>query len=165
MGALNVTPAHMWEEILKAIPVYFFSMVKFIFGPLGGYASGLTLVTTILATVAGMMTVVLLFAFFGDFMRNQIMNRFFPKRKRFSDRNRKFILLWRKYGLAGVAALTPLVLTPIGGTLLAIVFGTPKNKLIFYMFISASVWSVVFSTLVYFFGNEVVNKMLPDFIR
>ncbi len=33
----------MWEEIVKAIPVYFSSMIKFIFGPIGGYAAGLTL--------------------------------------------------------------------------------------------------------------------------
>lgn len=151
----------MWEEILKAIPVYFSSMFKFVLGPVGGYATGLTLTTTILVTVAGMMTVVLLFAFFGDFMRTKVFNRMFAGRKKFSERNRKFVTIWRKYGLAGVAALTPILLTPIGGTLLAIGFGTPRNKLILYMFISASVWSVLFSLAVYFLGNEV----LPDFVR
>lgn len=151
----------MWEEILKAIPVYFSSMLKFIFGPIGGYAAGLTLVTTILVTVGGMMTVVLLFAFFGDFIREKIINRFFPKRKRFSERNRKFVGIWKKYGLFGVAALTPIFLTPIGGTILAVSFGTPRNKLILFMFISASVWSVLFSVIIYFFGNE----FLPDYMK
>jgi len=151
----------MWEEILKAIPVYFSSMLKFIFGPIGGYAAGLTLVTTILVTVAGMMTVVLLFAYFGDFMREKVMNRLFPKRKPFSERNRKFIGIWRKYGLVGVAALTPIFLTPIGGTILAVSFGTPRNKLILFMFISASIWSVILSVIVYFFGNE----FLPDYVK
>jgi membrane protein DedA with SNARE-associated domain len=151
----------MWEEILKAIPVYFSTMLKFIFGPIGGFAAGLTLITTILVTVGGMMTVVLLFAFFGDFIRDKILNRFFPKRKKFSERNRKFIGIWRKYGLFGVAALTPIFLTPIGGTLLAISVGTPRNKLILYMFISASIWSVILSIIVYFFGNE----FLPDYMK
>lgn len=151
----------MWEEILKAIPVYFSTMLKFIFGPIGGFAAGLTLITTILVTVGGMMTVVLLFAFFGDFIRDKILNRFFPKRKKFSERNRKFIGIWRKYGLLGVAALTPIFLTPIGGTLLAISVGTPRNKLILYMFISASIWSVILSIIVYFFGNE----FLPDYMK
>jgi len=151
----------MWEEILKAIPVYFSTMLKFIFGPIGGFAAGLTLITTILVTVGGMMTVVLLFAFFGDFIRDKVLNRFFPKRKKFSERNRKFIGIWRKYGLFGVAALTPIFLTPIGGTLLAISVGTPRNKLILYMFISASIWSVIFSIIIYFFGNE----FLPDYVK
>lgn len=151
----------MWEEIVKAIPVYFSSMIKFIFGPVGGYAAKLTLTTTILTTVAGMMTVVVAFTFFGDWIRVKILNRYFPKRKRFSERNRKFVGIWKKYGLVGVAALTPVFLTPIGGTLLAVSFGTPRDKLIFYMFISASFWSIVFSVIVYVFGN----KVFPDFMR
>jgi uncharacterized membrane protein len=150
----------MWESILKVIPIYFSSMFKFILGPIGGYAAGLTLITTILATVAGMMTVVLLFSFFGDFMRRQIA-RIRTKRPVFSKRTRKVVVLWQKYGLLGVAILTPVILSPVGGCLLAISFGTPKEKLIFYMFVSAAFWSVLFSSLIYFFGNEV----LPDIIR
>jgi membrane protein DedA with SNARE-associated domain len=150
----------MLEEIIKAIPVYLSSMLKFIFGPIGGYAAGLTLITTILVTVAGMMTVVFAFAFFGHFMRTQIMDRFFLKKKKFSERNRRFVTIWKKYGLPGVAALTPVVLTPIGGTLLAISFGAPRNKLILYMFISAAIWSVIFSGTIYFFGNEVLPEVI-----
>jgi membrane protein DedA with SNARE-associated domain len=151
----------MWEEILKAIPVYFSCMLKFILGPIGGYASGLNLVTTILTTVFGMMTIVFLFTYFGDWLREKVLPRFFKNRKKFSPGNRRFANIWRKYGLPGVALLTPLVLTPIGGTLLAVSSGSPKEKIIFYMFISAAVWSVVFSMTIYFFGNEI----LPEFIR
>ena len=151
----------MWEEILKAIPVYFFSMLKFILGPTLGYASGLTFLTTVLTTVASMMTIVMLFTFFGDFIRNKVLNRFERRPKDISERRQKFIWLWKKYGILGVSVLTPLVLTPIGGTLLAIAFGVPRNKLILYMFISASAWALVFSGAIYFFGNEV----LPDFIK
>jgi hypothetical protein len=150
----------MWEEILKAIPVYLSSMLKFILGPVGGYAAGLTMVTTILTTVAGMMTVVLAFTFFGDWLRDKVFHRFLKNRHP-SKPNNRFAGIWKKYGIAGVAALTPIILTPIGGTLLAISLGTPKDKLIFYMFLSAAVWAVVFSGAIYFFGNEV----LPDFVK
>ena len=152
----------MWEEILKAFSlVYLPSMVKFVFGPLGGYAAKLHVVTTIIGTVAGTMTVVLAFSFAGDWIREHIINRFFPKRKRFSERNRKFVTLWRKYGMVGVAFLTPLALTPIGGTLIAISFGSPRNKLILYMFISASAWATIFSLGIYLFGNNV----FPDYLK
>ncbi len=151
----------MWEEIARAIPVYFASMLKFILGPFGGYAARLNMITTILTTVAGMMTVVLAFAFFGDLIKRKVINRFFKKQKRFSDKNRKFVVFWRKYGLAGVAALTPVLFTPIGGVLLAISFGTPRDKLIIYMFISASVWAVLLSFIIYEFGNNV----FPDFMK
>jgi|SRR5688572_7080961 len=151
----------MWEEILKAIPVYFSSMLKFIFGPLGGFAAGLELVTTILVTVAGMMTVVFSFTYAGTWFREKIIHRFFGKRKRFTQNNRKFVRIWKKYGLFGVAALTPVLLTPIGGTLLALSSGSPKEKIIIFMFVSASVWSVVFSVTIYLLGNE----FLPDFVK
>lgn len=151
----------MWEEILKAIPVYFSSMLKFIFGPLGGYAVGLTLLTTILTTVAGMMTVVLLFTYAGLWLREKVIPRIFGRQKKFSQRSRKFVRIWKKYGLVGVAALTPIFLTPIGGSILAVSSGSPKEKIILFMFISASVWAVIFSVATYFFGNEY----LPDFVK
>lgn len=151
----------MWEEILKAIPIYFFCMLKFILGPTGGYAAGLNLVTTILTTVFGMMTVVFLFTYSGNWLREKVLNRFIKKKKHSAAGNQRFANIWKKYGLPGVAFLTPLILTPIGGTLLAVSSGSPKEKIIFYMFISAAVWSVVFSVAIYFFGNEV----LPDFIK
>lgn len=150
----------MWDIALRVLTVYFSAMLKFIFGPVGGYAAGLNIVVTILVTVSSMMTVVLTFAFFGDFIRRHLLRRFFNTKK-FTERNRKYVWIWRRYGLIGIAILTPILLTPIGGTLLAISFGTPKNKLIFFMFVSAAVWAVIFSIIVYFFGNEV----FPDFIR
>ena len=150
----------MWQEILRAIPVYLSSMLKFIFGPLGGYAAGLNLITTILTTVSGTMTVVFLFTFFGNWIRTKIFGRF-KKRKINLERAARLENIWKKYGLAGVALLTPIVLTPIGGTLLAVSSGSPRDKIIYYMFVSASFWSVVISMAIYFFGNEV----LPAFVK
>lgn len=154
----------MWETILKITQVYFWSMLKFILGPVMGYAFGLNLVTTILTTVGGMMTVVLLFTFFGEWIRKNIISRFSKKQSKFSGSNKKFVAIWTKYGLFGVAALTPLFLTPIGGTLLAVSSGSPKDKIIFFMFISAAAWSLVFSSAIYFSGNALLNY-LPDFVR
>jgi membrane protein DedA with SNARE-associated domain len=145
----------MWEEILKAIPVYLFSMLKFILGPIGGYSAQLNIVTTILSTVAGMMTIVVLITYFGNWLREKVFKKLFANRKKFSTSNRKFAGIWRKYGLFGVAALTPVILTPIGGTLLAVSSGSPKEKIIVYMFVSAAVWSIIFSIAIYFFGDKV----------
>lgn len=150
----------MSQEILRALPVYFSCMLKFIFGPAGGYAVGLHPVTTIITTVAGMMTVVLLLTFFGDWIRTRIFGRF-KSRKVNIKRAERFDRIWKRYGLVGVALLTPIILTPIGGTLLAVSSGSPRQKIIIYMFVSSSFWSVVISLVIYFFGNEV----LPEFLR
>jgi membrane protein DedA with SNARE-associated domain len=151
----------MLEEILKAIPVYFSTMLKFIFGPVGGYAAGLNLVTTILTTVFGMMTIVLLLTYSGKWLNEKVFSRFKRNRKGLAVKNERFANIWKKYGLPGVALLTPIFLTPIGGTILAISSGSPREKIVFYMFLSASFWSVVFSVAIYFFGNEV----LPEFVK
>ena len=148
----------MWEEIAKITGIYFSAMIKFVAGPFGGYMMGLSLFTTILTTVASMMTVVIGLSFFGDFLRKRVLDKFFAKRKKFSERSRKLITNWRKYGLPGVAALTPLLLTPIGGTLIALSFGTPRDKLIVYMFVSAAVWSVILSGVFYLFGPELISQ-------
>lgn len=150
----------MWQEILKAVPIYFSSMFKFIFGPLGGYGVGLHPITTILTTVFGMMTVVFAFTYFGEWIRKQFFSNARKKKRMNRKRAVIFIRLWKKYGLSGVALLTPIVFTPIGGTLLAVSSGSPRDKIIYYMFVSASFWSVLISMAIYFFGN----KVLPDFL-
>ena len=151
----------MIEEILKAIPVFLFSMLKFIFGPTLGFAARLHFVTTVLATIGGMMTTVVAFTYFGEWMRNILLKRFFKNQKKFTPGNRRKVSMWRKYGLTWIVFLTPLFLTPLGGTLLAVSAGNPKHKIFFFMLISAISWSLIFSTIVYFVGREV----LPDFIK
>ena len=150
----------MWEEVLKISGVYFSAMFKFFFGPITGYASGLNLFTTILTTVAGSMTTVLLLTFFGDWIREKIISRFTRKKKKFSNRNRKIITFWKKYGLTGVAILMPMVFTPPGATLVAVSFGTPKDKLIWAMFLSSAFWAIVISIIIYFFGPKTIPEVV-----
>ena len=143
---------------MKAIPVYLSSTLKFILGPIIGAASGLKLITTILATVLGMMTSVIVFTFFGDWIKVKVFSRF--KRKTPRKPNPKLAALWKKYGIEGIAFLTPILLTPIGGTLLAVSTGAPKDKIIFYMFVSASAWTILITSAIYFFGNEVLPEVI-----
>jgi membrane protein DedA with SNARE-associated domain len=153
----------MWAEILTALSVYASSMIKFIFGPLGGKAAGLHLITTMIVTAAGMMTVVIAFTYFGEFLRAKILHRFFPKKEQ-EKTPKKRSAFFTKYGLAGIAFFTPVILTPIGGTLLAVGISPNREKIIFYMFISACAWSVILTLAVYFGYDAVmnfVNKVQP----
>jgi len=151
----------MWEEILKAFSIYLLCTLKVIFGPTLGYAAGLHLITTIVATIAGMMTSVIVFTYFGEWLRLKIVTRWIRVSKNFTPGRRRIVTVWKKFGLFGIAVLTPLGLTPIGGTLLAVSFGAPKEKIIWYMLISATVFAIVFSSLIYLFGNSV----LPEWMR
>jgi len=149
----------MWDEIFKAIPgVYLPSMLKLILGPLAGYGLGLNLVTTMVATVAGMMTVVTVITYSGQMFRARI-EKFFEKRLK-EGKVAQFIM---KYGLFGVAFFTPLFLMPIPGALLALGFQGKhtKQEILLYMGISGAVWSVIFTLVIYFLGHNV----LPDIIK
>lgn len=151
----------MAEEILKAIPIFVTCLFKFIFGPVMGYGIGLHLVTTILTTILGTMTSVVAFTYFGSWLRLRVLKRILKTRKTFNSTNRRAVKIRTTFGLAGIAILTPLILTPIGGTLLAVSIGASKERILLYMLLSATVFAVLFSVAIYSLGNNV----LPDFLK
>lgn len=147
----------MNEEIVKIISIFLLTMLKVFFGPTLGYAAGFHIVTTILITIGGMMASVVLFTFFGTWLREKILHRFQKKdQKKFTPKKRKLVTLWKKYGLVGVAVLTPLLLTPIGGTIVAVSFGSPKQKILLYMLVSATIFAVGMTYAIYEFGDYVM---------
>jgi uncharacterized membrane protein len=92
---------------------------------------------------------VVVFTYFGQYLKQ----RFFKTKKVFTPANRRKVTLWRRYGIIGVAMFTPLLLTPIGGTLVANAFGEKKEKIFFWMSIFASVWGILVTLMVYEAGD------------
>ncbi|MDH5476204.1 MAG: hypothetical protein OEX22_10970 [Cyclobacteriaceae bacterium] len=132
-------------------------MLKFAAGPIGSYSVAFPMWLSIILTVVGMMTAVLLFTYLGDFIRDRIFSNYFRSTKSFSKRNRMIVKVWKKYGVYGVAFLTPVVFTPIPGTLVLVSFKTPNKVIFSSMLVSAIFWSFVFTYIVY----EVGTKVLP----
>jgi len=151
----------MLEEFLKAIPVVLASAIKFVFGPLQGYLLGLHPVTTAVSTILGMMISVVAFTYFGEWLKNRFFKNYFSLPKNPSNTRRRFLIMLRKYGLGGIAFFTPILLTPIGGTILAVSMNKSKEQILLFMLISAMAWSVIFTSVIYSFGNAV----LQDFIK
>jgi hypothetical protein len=145
----------MWDEILKAITLVFFpAMLKFILGPLGGYFGKLNIATTIISSVAGMMTAVTVITYSGDWVKKHLLHRVAKPK----DPNKPpgfFARLLTRYGLSGIAFFSPLFLTPIGGAILALSLNKPKGKILFAMFISAAAWAIIFTLGIYFFLDEI----------
>ncbi len=138
----------MTEEVLKYMIVYSSSAVKFVFGPTLGVAYGFNVFLTGTLTLLGCMTSVYIFTFFGDRIK-VLTDRFFKKKKRklFTRQNRRFVRIWRKYGIIGIAFLTPILLTPIGGTVAANAMGCKKERIFRYMWISSLFWSYTITWL------------------
>jgi hypothetical protein len=143
----------MDTEFLKYIPVYLMSMLKFIAGPTMGAAMGLTFEETVIITVLGMMTTVLLVTFLGKGLRHWMMSKLRKKNQKvFTKRNRRFVYIWKNYGLFGVSFLTPIIFSPVIGSLLVTTLGSPRKKIITYMLISALFWSLAFSKFIFLFN-------------
>lgn len=65
-----------------------------------------------------------------------------PPKKIFNKRNRKIVGIWKKYGLVGIAFLTPVILSIPVGTLIANSLVPDKKKIMVYMFFSVLFWAI-----------------------
>jgi hypothetical protein len=134
----------MSEYLITFAGIYFLCLFKFIAGPLLGAAAGYSLLEIVLVTVSGMMTSVLLFTFLGEWIKNNWTIVIKKKQKKFSKKTRNIIRIWKKFGVWGIACLTPIIFTPIGGTVILTSFGIDKRKILLAMFVSALFWSFIF---------------------
>ncbi len=135
----------MWPEIGKYVTVYLTSMLKFIAGPAIGAAIGLSFIETFILTVMGMMTTVVIVSFFGAKMKTWCQSRFGKKKKLFTKKNRRFVYIWRNYGILGVSFLTPLIFSPPIGALLITSVDDSRKKMFIYMFASAVFWGIAYT--------------------
>lgn len=76
------------------------------------------------------------------------------KKRIFTSRNRRIITLKTKYGLAGIAFLTPVLLSIPIGTFIATKLVHNKSKIILYMAVSISFWALVYTSILKFFFNS-----------
>jgi uncharacterized membrane protein len=125
------------------------SSVKFVAGPLAGFGLGLSMVETIVCTWVGMMTTVTIMLTVGRFLVQQIGRLSVQKPKLFSGRARYAVRVWQRFGIIGIAVMTPLLFTPIGGSMLALSFKVPTARVLFFMAISGIFWAIVFTVMMY----------------
>jgi uncharacterized membrane protein len=135
----------MQDSIITFFGIYILTLFKFIAGPVLGFAAGYSPLEIIFVTVLGMMSSVTVFTFLGSKLKKIYQSKFGKAKKTFSKKSRQIVSLWSKYGELGIAFLTPILLTPVGGTLILVSFGTRKRKIFSYMLISALIWAILFS--------------------
>ena len=137
------------SETGKYISVIIPAMLKFLLGPLAGIALKLSWWETTLCTVAGMMISVTLFTFLGKVIQQGWQSFRQSKPRRFSKNSRRAVKVYSKFGVIGIACLTPLLFTPIGGTLIATAFNIPPLKIIGWMAVFAVIWGLVITLAIY----------------
>jgi len=139
------------ELVVKWLSVLLLSSLKFVGGPLLGRGYDLPWWQTALFTFLGMMLSTVFFSTVARaFFYKYVKGIFFRNEKKISPAKRRIVKVWNKFGISGVAFLTPILLTPIGGAIIASSFGERPVKIIGYMAVSAAFWALVFSLGLYF---------------
>lgn len=152
----------MLEKIIHYFIVIVASGFKFALGPVMGKVFSMSNLEIIILMIIGMMlTVILLTTLVGDLFYSFLKKTLFRDRKIFSPKTRNIVRVWNKRGLIGIAFLTPVLFSPVGGALIAISFGEHKRKIILYMFLSACLWApitVLFMDQLIHLFKSVIHK-------
>ncbi len=139
---------------LKCASVFLLSTVKFLGGPLAGASMKLPFWATMGLTVAGMMTSVFIFSGIGRlWIQHRQKQRRLRREPIFSRRSRNIIRVFSKFGMGGIAFLTPVLLSPIGGTVIATMLGVPRTRILWHMLWSAVLWGGVLTLASIKFGH------------
>lgn len=136
--------------------MFLLSTFKFVFGgvPLA-LAYGFSFFEAVVITSLGGFSGVLLFVTLSDVILKKYKEQKYkkenveaPKKKKkiFSKKNRLIIHVKQRFGLVGIATLTPLLFSIPIGCFLAVRYFKNKQRVIIYMFASILFWSISISS-------------------
>ena len=144
------------EEVLKLIGGLLLCSVKFAVAFLPTIRiNGYNFVESILFGLASGFIGNAAFIYAGDYL-NKAIDRFTlwvrgskPRkvRKKFTKTTRRIVYIKSRYGLIGIALLSPIVISIPIGAFVAVRYFHNKKKILLYMMAAVLVWSVVFSTI------------------
>ncbi|MBP9150825.1 MAG: hypothetical protein KBF73_00935 [Flavobacteriales bacterium] len=135
------------------------SATKFLSAPITSLNIGFGYLETLLITTIGGLFGVFFFYYLSSAIMLLISklssnsDKKKPKKpkKKFTWKNKLIIHIKREYGLIGLAALTPTLLSIPLGTFLAARYFPDGKKVVFYLSASVIVWSVIVSSVVIIF--------------
>lgn len=134
---------------MKYFSVAMAAALKFFAGPITGLALGLTWYETALCSALGMMVSVVLTTYIGKGIQSLIARWRKASPRKFSKSSRLAVRIWQRFGIIGIALLTPLLFTPIGGTILALALRVQRQAIFFWMLVSGVSVGLVISYLLY----------------
>ena len=147
----------LWEIAL----VFLLSTVKFVFGavPLA-LGFGFSFFQAVTITSLGGFTGVTFFVYMSDKILHIYHKRMARKhaehpnpstKKVFTRQHRNIVKIKQRFGLVGIALLTPLLFSIPIGCFLAVRYFHNKQVIIMYMFVSILFWSFAISSFKLFF--------------
>lgn len=157
------------EQLLKLLSLAFVSSLKFAASPFAALGYDLNYIQTFLTTTTGGILGVLfffygsrwiaewisnyqnqLFYLFGLNRRSEQDELLLERKKIFTWKNKLIVLTVRRFGLVGIALLTPTLLSIPVGTLIAARYFR-NQRVVGYLCASVVLWSVILSSVVVIF--------------
>lgn len=119
-----------------------------------------------LANIIGGIFGIVLFTYLGAFIQSYFVKKF-PNRfgKRFTSGNRFLVRLKQRFGLGGIAVLTPIILSIPVGVLLALTVTHDKKKIIISMLVSMFFWATLLFLPYFLFDINVIDVITKLFER
>lgn len=82
-----------------------------------------------------------------------------PVKKIFTPRTRRIVRLWTRYGLIGLAVLTPIILSIPIGTFFMTRLEKNKKRILFFMIISITCWSLLLTSIFQFTNARSLEEL------
>jgi hypothetical protein len=145
------------DKLVSSILVFFGSIVKFSMFSLTAIAGNLGLGGSLANIIGGIIGIVL-FTYLGSYIQEYLVRKF-PRRfgRRFTSSNRFLVRIKQRFGLGGIAVLTPIILSIPVGVLFALALTHDKKKILISMLMSMFFWATVLFLPYFLFDINVVD--------
>ncbi|MDQ3047421.1 MAG: hypothetical protein M3R27_07730 [Bacteroidota bacterium] len=151
----------MTQQIIEIIGVFLLSTVKFVFGGVPvALGLGFSFFKAVFVTSLGGCTGVIIFVYMSEWIMKRIKVRAANKRLKFphalrknifTRKNKSIVKIKMKFGLLGIAFITPLLLSIPLGCFLAVRYFKDKPRIIAVMFGAILFWSISTASFELFF--------------
>ena len=153
----------MSAEVLRAISIFFLSATKLLWAPGAAAAAGLNFQETVIITSAGGMTGILFFYYFGHMVFVAIDNwrarrrKVVKEKKVFTRKNRLVVNVKSKFGIIGLAFLTPCILSIPIGCVIAAKFYFANRRTLPLLLIFTVMWSFILSVFSFYIKQLLIS--------
>lgn len=134
-------------EIFELLGLFFLAASKFVVavGILVSPITNYNYIESVIMLISGGFTGILFFYYFSNWI-NIMISKFFQKKKKkqvFSKKVRRFINIKNKYGLLGIALITPVIISIPVGSFIASRFFSKKKHTLLTMFAGVVFWALL----------------------
>jgi membrane protein DedA with SNARE-associated domain len=155
-----------WYEIIE---IGLLASIKFLLAPFLAEAQEIDFIPSLIVTTTGGITGIFVFVYLGNYLKHiyrgivysiqrifkspeQIREAKLIPAKKFTWQNKLIIKIKRRFGLLGIATITPCIISIPLGCLVAAHFFADKKKVLLYNIISLIIWSVLLNSLAHIFS-------------